>query len=125
MQNLIPDDNKETNKVEYNLSAIKINLIGTKVGEADYYWMNGNIERAFNCWKCIFLKIRSRLTSEQDNKCKKIEFNFRIPRISENLLQIKGRKNHYYEKYVKILEEMLKEYGFDMKEQESSEYFVH
>lgn len=107
-------------QVEYNLSSFKIRWIAELIQQADMWYLKGRIDKSFECWKCVYGQINNRIEDDENKKCKIMEGKFR-----KNLnKREKVMQSYYYERYAKILQSLLKKYGFDMREKESSEHLV-
>jgi len=100
-------------QVSYNLSEAKIKLIAKKLYEADYYYSSGNFRKAFFCIKSIRLIIGNRLKPKELKRCKELEYAPFKNKDEKNLA-------FYFEVYYSKVNELLKIYGFDIREKEES-----
>lgn len=121
-----PDNSseEEISQVQYNLSSFKIMHIADLIRNADFYYLKGLVTKAFFNWKCVFLHIRSRLNKKEIAYSQKIRYLFYKNRGNLDLLKKKAFLSFYYEKYENHLQNMLKKYGYDMKEKEITDYAV-
>ncbi len=116
--------NEKVEQVEYNLSSFKIMHIAELIRTADTFYLVGATSKAFFRWQCIFFHIKSRLNPKEINCSNRIRINFHRFHENVSLKKMKSMKNYYYEEYECHLQNMLKKYGFDMKEKESQEHLV-
>ena len=107
-------------QVEYNLSSFKIKWIAQLIQQADIFYLKGRVDKAFERWKCVYGQINNRIEEEESKRCKNIERKFR--KSLQNPKKI--MKDFYYERYNKMLQSLLKKYGFDMREKETKEHLV-
>lgn len=121
-------------QTSWNLSQLKINLIGNLIQEATYGAVRNNYIKFFDCWRQIALIIDNRIEPEERLQVELLEKNVYVngvKTISEeenpNLLEDERTKprptvfKFLTEKYAKYVNSLLKKVGLDIKEIDTSE----
>ncbi len=117
-----PKDKVE--QVEYNLSSFKIVHIASLMENADKLELNGFIVNAFRNYVCIYRHIRSRFTNPERTLAIKLRNLFFARRINLSKEAINHIQGENYEKFANHIQDMLKKYGFDMKQKSKNDHLV-
>ena len=115
---------EKVEQVEYNLSDFKIKHIANLMERADRLELSGHIVSAFRHYVCVYRHIKSRFTTLELTRAMKIRnlfFKKRLQTKKEIMKLIQGR---YYENFTDHIQNMLKKYGFDMKQKTKNDHLV-
>ena len=119
----------ENNMTEWDLSLSKTSIIANYISTASESYVNGYFEKSFRHWKQIRLLIGNRLSEAEIKKCKLYENsipNYIIFKKVDYCLPQKLYSQKYLrmlERYIEIINQMLRKSGLDIKEKSQSGLF--
>jgi len=120
------EEEKNIQQTEYNLNLSKSMLISSEISRATFYYNQRSYANCYQTYKSIRLLINNRLTKGESLKCKNYERTLlKKGTFVNNLGKIKENKlfGYYLEKYIELVNELLKKIGLDIRDESEKEMF--